>query len=173
LYIPNLVDYSDYDFKNLQSIEMLEDIFWESSILSYNQDDYNSILRNTKDNLFFDKEESFFNNNKFFKNKKIKQGVVHNSFLYNNLSKTNLNTLPIFIEDSFLNLGLLNHKNTKPLSLEFSFDLLENLFDNFKYMHYIYGLNFKNTLNINNNLVNNISYTSVIDMFTSNFEENN
>lgn len=40
--------YSDYDFRNDQAIELLEDAFWETSYSGYNHYDYMMISQNTK-----------------------------------------------------------------------------------------------------------------------------
>lgn len=39
-FLPFFTNYADYDFRNAQSLEMLEEAFWESSYSSYNHNDY-------------------------------------------------------------------------------------------------------------------------------------
>jgi len=39
-YLPNFTNYYDYDFRNAQAIELLEDSFWESCYSSYDHYDY-------------------------------------------------------------------------------------------------------------------------------------
>jgi heme/copper-type cytochrome/quinol oxidase subunit 2 len=47
-YLPVFTTYADYDFKNLQALEMLEESFWETSFSSYNHLDYLNISNLTK-----------------------------------------------------------------------------------------------------------------------------
>jgi hypothetical protein len=48
-YLPYCNNYYDYDFRNLQAYELLEDLFWENNYLSYNHYDYlNTKLNATK-----------------------------------------------------------------------------------------------------------------------------
>jgi hypothetical protein len=39
-YLPNFVNYYDYDFRNAQGLRLLEDILWESTYSSYIHQDY-------------------------------------------------------------------------------------------------------------------------------------
>lgn len=45
-YFPTFTNYCDYDFRNAQALELLEDLFWEVSYPSYNLYDY---IRVTQD----------------------------------------------------------------------------------------------------------------------------
>jgi hypothetical protein len=61
-YLPTPTEYAEYDFKNIQALELLEDSFWESTFSSFSQDEYLNILQNSKEYLLFKKQEELFNN---------------------------------------------------------------------------------------------------------------
>ena len=44
-YLPIFTNYSDYDFRNDQAFDLLEDLFWEISFSSYNFTDYLTLSR--------------------------------------------------------------------------------------------------------------------------------
>lgn len=67
-YMPLFTGYYDYDFRNAQAIELLEDAFWESSYSSYNFYDYLTLAQNftkaqnlTKNDIRFD--QNFLSSN--------------------------------------------------------------------------------------------------------------
>lgn len=58
-YLPSFSLYSDYDFRNDQAVEMLDELFWENSYSAYNFYDYLSITSNVeKDREVSKKEEA-------------------------------------------------------------------------------------------------------------------
>lgn len=150
---------------------MLEDIFWEQSITSYTHDEYYTILQTYKDNIYFQKQELLYNLTRNIKNKKYKKDYMSNYF---NLKKNiNINMIPVYIDDIVINLNLLNSNNYKQFQFDYAYEQLDDLLDNVKYLNYIYKLNSNTILNINNSTIQPISYISILDMFRSDFEENN
>lgn len=47
-YLPTFYAYSDYDFRNDQALDMLEELFWETSYSGYNFYDYMILAKNEK-----------------------------------------------------------------------------------------------------------------------------
>jgi hypothetical protein len=45
--IPNIVEYGDYDYKDWQSVELVEDIFFHSTSPGYTQEEYRVTLKNS------------------------------------------------------------------------------------------------------------------------------
>jgi hypothetical protein len=86
-------------------------------------------------------------------------------------AKTNLNSLPIFTEDSVPNSLLLNLKNFYPFSGETAIDSIEDSYENVKYVNYLHYLTYKNLLNTNATRIQPLSYTQVIDNFRPDYEE--
>jgi hypothetical protein len=63
-YLPNIAEYSEYDFRNWQALEFLEDAFWEANYSSLAHEDYiTSLLTMTQNTDYFNKIESIFNVN--------------------------------------------------------------------------------------------------------------
>lgn len=46
-YLPTFTNYADYDFRNDQAIDMLEELFWENNYSSYNFYDYMTLSKNS------------------------------------------------------------------------------------------------------------------------------
>ena len=59
--------YYDYDFRNWQALELLEDSFWESIYSIYTHDEYMNLSKDFSDFEYFDKfSKSFVNIKKNF-----------------------------------------------------------------------------------------------------------
>ena len=48
-YIPRITEFAEYDFKNWQSLELLEDSIWESSLSTFAGEDYLSLKNDFKE----------------------------------------------------------------------------------------------------------------------------
>jgi len=46
-YLPTFTNYADYDFRNDQAIDMLEELFWENNYSGYNFYDYMTLSKNS------------------------------------------------------------------------------------------------------------------------------
>lgn len=64
-YLPMFTPYTDYDFRNDQAIEMLEELFWETNYSAYNFYDYMSITKDISKDLELNRK-FFFANKQFF-----------------------------------------------------------------------------------------------------------
>lgn len=62
-YLPQVLDYSEYDFRNNQAQEALEDAFWESSYSAFSHEDYVSIKKNSMQGEYFGKLGGLYNLN--------------------------------------------------------------------------------------------------------------
>ena len=79
-YFPTFTNYYDYDFRNIQAYELLEDLFWETTHSSYSHFDYLTFNSNTEEagstGLRTSMREPYFyleNNNPDFKLKSLKK----------------------------------------------------------------------------------------------------
>jgi heme/copper-type cytochrome/quinol oxidase subunit 2 len=169
-YLPTFYEYAEYDFRNWQALELLEDAFWESTYSAFSHDDYLNILQDANDHSFFKKQEELFNTTD--RHKKFKNSTLSKPLFRDLNIKTNLNSLPIFSEDAVSNTNLLSLKNFHNFSTENSVDALEDSYESLKYINYLYYLNYKTILNSSNSNVQPISYTQVIDNFRADYEEN-
>ena len=101
LYLPTFTEYAEYDFRNWQALELLEDAFWESTYSSFSHDDYLNILQESSEHLYFKKQEELFNVSE--RHKRFKSSILARPLLRDLSATTNLNALPIFSEDSLPN----------------------------------------------------------------------
>ena len=169
MYMPTFTEYAEYDFRNWQALELLEDAFWESTYSSFAHDDYLNILQNLKDYTFFKKQEELFNTS--VRHKSFRASTLAKPFLRDLSANSSLNSLPIFTEDSVPNSLLLNLKNFYPFSNETSLDSIEDSYENLKYINHLHYLTYKNLLNSNSDRVQPLSYTQVLDSFRPDYEE--
>jgi hypothetical protein len=106
------------------------------------------------------------------KNRKLKSSILSKPFFKDLCHITNLNSLPIYAENSFSNSFLLSLKNYQPYTTELGYESFDESYENSKYLNYVYYLNYKNLLNYNKNIVHPISYANVLDTFRADYEEN-
>jgi hypothetical protein len=129
-----------------------------------------NILQDANDHNYFKKQEELFNTTD--RHKKFKGGILAKPFFRDLNAKTNLNSLPVFSEDSVPNSFLLGLKNFHNFANENSLDTLEDSYENFKYINYIHYLNYKTLLNTKTSSVQPLSYTQVLDNFRADYEDN-
>ena len=60
-YLPQVLDYSEYDFRNNQAQEALEDAIWESSYSAFSHEDYVSVKKNSTQGGYFSKPSDLYN----------------------------------------------------------------------------------------------------------------
>jgi heme/copper-type cytochrome/quinol oxidase subunit 2 len=172
-YFPFFTEYAEYDFKNWASIELMEDVFWESPYNSSLQDEYFLIKQNTSSVDFFKKQETVFNNFlRVVKDNKTKSGVISkNSISDSNVNAKNTYALPIFNEESIIDPKLTSLKNFNFFSTEMAIENLDDSYDSSKYLNYLYFLNYKNILNKSVNNIQPVSYLTVFDNFRPDYED--
>jgi hypothetical protein len=169
-YLPTPPQYAEYDFKNLQALELLEDSFWESTFSSFSQDEYLNILQSNNEYLFFKKQEELFNTTtrlRKFKNSQLSKPFMKSLFI----DFSNVNSLPIYSEDSVMPSNLVPLNKFYTLPLESSVELMEESFDAVKYSKYIQFNKYKNLFSATNNRLNPYSYVSVLDPFRADYED--
>jgi hypothetical protein len=125
-YLPIIEEYAEYDFKNWQALEALEDCFWESTFSSFAQEDYLSSLNNFSSTSLLKKQEELYSSS-------TRSHKFKNSKLYKSLKPNNIiNSLPIFSKEGFLNSPLVTKQNFisiyKKKDLESSFGYFHIIF---------------------------------------------
>ena len=170
MYLPTFHEYAEYDFKNWQALELLEDAFWESTYSSFSHDDYLNILQSTKDYTLFKKQEEIYNLTN--RQKKFKSSLLSKPLFSDLNIKSTTNSLPIFSDETVLDPSLLNLSNFFNFSNETTSDSFDDSYENFKFINHIFYLNYKNLVQLNTSLVNPLSYTQVIDNFRPDYEDN-
>ena len=168
---PSFDLYYDYDFKNWQNMNLLENSYWNHSYSSSTFDEYLIQFNNYYN---FSKQKEYY---KYFNkdNKKFKftNKIISKSFfnLYENDDKFFINT---FINDNFLiNFTLLNTNNFSPLSLFSSTIVNENMYEMYKNLNTIFSLSNFNLIFLNNISVKFQPTSLVLHSFKSTFDFNN
>lgn len=173
MYLPSITEYSDYDFKNWEALEMLEDAFWESTFSSFSQDEYLNILQSNTEYSVFKKQEELFNLST--RSKKFKNAVHYKPFgrslSYMLVDNSVINSLPIYIEDSILPTNLLARNNFSNIPLEPAVESMEESLDSMKSHKYIHFNNHLNTFYSSSMSLSPMSYTAVLDPFRADYED--
>jgi heme/copper-type cytochrome/quinol oxidase subunit 2 len=174
-YLPVFTTYYDYDFRNAQAMELLEDAFWESSNSSYTFYDYINLSKDFVKSQNVSNGEVIFNGNFFADN--------------TNLSNTNKLLLnPVYKDVSLIgqlysnSLESDDFTSTSDLMLLKNFSIFPNidLFSNFDE----FVTSYKNLQTLTNSSLGAVattpnwfntpsSYLSVFNMFRSDFEDFN
>lgn len=171
-YFPIFTFYYDYDFRNWQSFELLEDSYWESVYSIYTYDEYLSLVKDFSNYDYFGKEEKFFNIfNKLLKKnsngatlflKPInKSGFVYGDFYSNSF----------YLDDSLNNVKNLPTKDFFIYPLIYSFINNEESYESLKNLVYYFNNNNLFFFNTSVNYFYPLSYSTVFDSFRSDFDE--
>ena len=172
-YLPMFTKYAEYDFRNWQAIELLEDAFWESSFSAFAHEDYMNILQSVNEYTLFKKQEELFDLTTRTKGVLLSKNnkSLLKPFFKNNVHALNSNSLSLFSEDAFMNPSLLKNTSFKSIPDELSLDSLEDSYDNFKNNLRLNQLMYTNVTNINTLPVFPVSYSQVLDSFRADFED--
>lgn len=153
-YLPIFVLYYDYDFRNWQSMEMLEDSYWETAYSSYSFDEAAS-LNDIYKMITLDEDSS-------------SSGIIDKTLLKYD---TSLNNLSLYSDDFFTDVNSLNTKNFNIFSTYFLFNQSEDNFESLKSLnHFFDKTGFFVFLKNNTSLVNT-TYSTVFDSFRSDYDE--
>jgi hypothetical protein len=175
MYIPSILEYSEYDFKNWQALESLEDSIWESSHSSFAQEDYSAIKATSITSTYYDKIQTLYNMNsrtqegsKF----KFKAKIAYRSLL-NKLQSQNIYSLPVSSENLFINPANTNLLNFNYFNNDSSIESTEESYENLKNLQFLYFSGTKNVVLPSFNFLLPTSFTQVLDSFRPDFDENN
>ena len=172
-YLPSILEYSEYDFKNWQALETLEDSVWESAHSSFSQEEYNTIKNSALTSSYYDKIQTLYNlNSRSLENSKFKfKFKISYKSLLSSLKSSY--SLPVYSEDVFLNPANLNLTNYNYFNNDFSVESLEDNYENLKNIKLLYLIGNKNTVMSSSNYVLPSAFTQVLDAFRPDFDENN
>jgi hypothetical protein len=123
LYAAPFVGYSEYDFRNDQSIDMLEDVYWETSLPTYTYYDYLNLNKTFKLAGTSDQKTSTLEN--FFYNTFL-QGQVTTLKSFNKMTPTSLRFYmnPVHFDDSVTSTSYMQQSELS------QFPLINDLSDN-------------------------------------------
>ena len=186
-YIPLIAEYSEYDFRNWQALESLEDSLWESTYSSLYHEDYLDIKlhSNTVDN--FNKVQLPYNAN--FRLENITKAPHTNAEIYNTSEANNLklklksaakpflktsfdkSPFTIYSDDLLMAPANSNLLNFNIYNNEGLFETVEDSYENLKHLKYVYTLNSQNILFNSFKYISPTTYTTVLDAFRANYDE--
>ena len=172
-YLPVITKYAEYDFKNWQAMELLEDAFWESSFSSFVQDEYFNTLQDINEYLFFKKQEEMFDTSTRFNGLTLakKNKALLKPFFKNTVHTTNVSSLPIYSDDYIPNTQLIRLNSFKFFSDELSTDAMDDTYDSIKNTTNLLNSHYVNLIGGDLNPVNPMSYTKVLDYFRADYED--
>lgn len=168
-YLPMFNFYYDYDFRNWQSLELLEDAYWESIYSIYTHDEYMNLSKDFYEYEYFDKFTSFYND--LNRNISPKNDILTKSLFKNTLNTGDFTTNSLYLDDFVSPTSLLNTNSFSIFPLFSVFNYLEDSYESLKYLNHFYNVNNKIILNSLNNNFQPYSYFFVFDMFRADYED--
>lgn len=168
-YLPMFSFYYDYDFRNWQALELLEDAYWESIYSIYTHDEYLSLAKDFYDHEYFDKFSSLYN--EINRDLKIKDKILTEPFFKNTLIADEIYSTPIYLDDFINPTNLIVTKDFSSFPLFSSLNNLEDSYESIKSLNYFFNNNNKIFLNSINNGLGTYGSSFVFDMFRSNYDE--
>lgn len=170
-YLPMFSFYYDYDFRNWQSLELLEDSFWESIYSIYTHDEYLTLAKDFYEYEYFDKFAKYYNN--FDRNYEFKNEILTRPF-FKDTSVANYGdyyTNSLYLDDFVSPANLISTKDFFIFPLFSSFNVLDDSYESLKYLNHYFNTNNKIFLSSLTNNFQPYSYFFVFDMFRSNYDD--
>ena len=158
--LPNVSEHSEYDFRNWQSLESLEDAIWESSYPSFLGEEYFNLKKSlsVKD----------FNNLQDLINQKQRVIKFKYRFLpYSNSNITNFN------EELFYDFSTTSKKDLDFYSNSLNVEAIEDSYEFLKNLNSLTHSFYKNNLILTPNFIMPNSYSNVFNAFRADFSEAN
>ena len=164
---PLITEYVDYDFKNWQTLEALEDVFWENSFSTFAQDEYLNVKSQVAKSKYFSPQEDAFNNvdrqTKFKFNKSTNPQTGTNS--------TTFNTLAPLTDEAIPHSAQLKLRDFRIFVTEPVVDAFEDSYETLKSLNSVYEQNYNYITNIDSYRLNPTSYTQVLDAFRADTDD--
>jgi hypothetical protein len=172
-YLPFFSFYYDYDFRNWQFLELLEDSFWESIYPSYLYDEYLLLNKNFYSISFFNKNLILFNQFNKLWNDKIfdTENISNSSFKLFNNTTAYAYTHSFYSEELFNINSLTNTKNFFVYPTSFNFLNNDDNYENFKNLTFLFNQATSGIISYSSNILNSHNYSTVLDCFRSDFDE--
>lgn len=167
---PSIIEYDEYNFRNWQYLELVDDFFWESTFSNFSQEEYNNSLIKYSNDYKFKKKEKWYNllnrNKKSIYRKKF--SPAYQPFFRDYVNTTSISSVPSYIDDFYIEPSLISIKNFNIFDNEYSLDSIEESYENSKFNNYINYQNFLNSISMSYNNLLPISYIVVLNEFRSN-----
>jgi heme/copper-type cytochrome/quinol oxidase subunit 2 len=168
-YLPIFSFYYDYDFRNWQSLELLEDAFWESSMAAYSFEEYAIIASEFNKPAYFDKFDQFYNYRN--RNLKFKDSLVTKPFYKDSDASGFFYTNAFYTEDLITPAYILSTFNFFIFPLMSSLSAWEDSYESIKQLNHFYNTSSKIFFNFSSSFFQPHTYSTVFDSFRSDFED--
>lgn len=168
-YLPLFSFYYDYDFRNWQNLEFLENAYWESFCSTYALDENLSLVDNFYEYEFLNKNSnSFFIENKDYE---FKDKILTKP-LFATPKKIGLFYSNYLCTDDFVSpSNLFLNYNFYVFPLSATQLVFEDSYENLKFLNYFFNTTAKLFFQYPNNLFSPLSTFAIFDAFRSNYDE--
>jgi hypothetical protein len=172
-YIPSFTDYYDYDFRNVQAYEMLEDLFWETTHASYSHTDYLNTASNVNSSQKVNprvkmREPFFFNDNmelplelKPLTQSALKDISLTGEYYANSISFDDL------VQPS----ALILKENFSLIPLSTNLFSSDESYEGWNDLRNLFSQNLTSTFNVGLSFYKSQSYLNVFNAFRADFED--
>lgn len=168
-------NYSDYDFRNDQAIDMLEDLFWETNYSAYNFYDYMTINKDSNSgisvsakDLSLEKEFQLNNLDNEFSSTPLSTKVLKDTSLIGSHYGNSIQ-----MEDYVANPNKLATQKFSLMPLYSELSEIDDSFNSFKGLSSLMSKSSASTLGFSSSGLSTRSYISVFNNFRSDFEDFN
>ena len=169
--LPTFPNYVDYDFRNDQALDMLEELFWEQSFSGYNFYDYLTLSKESKTSSTLTPKDSTLR--ECLTNSNLGTDVITATLSTNTLkdlsSVGSSYGVGIQMEDYSVNPRTTSTSNFSMLPLYSELNEVDDSFIGFKQLPYVFSKVDSPNLTLSSNLFGSSSYISVFNSFRSDF----
>ena len=165
-YLPSIVEYAEYDFKNWQSLDALEDSLWETSYPSFLHEEYHKLRSHITNRSDFSRQSNTFNI--------LNRVFTPKSNTMTRPARLDLNLLAsptLYSEASFFDPSTLNLLNFSQFSNLLRMDSIEDSYESLRSSSLFAPSLLKNYTYTKNMVLPNFSYATNLNMFRADFEE--
>ena len=165
-YLPTISEYAEYDFKNWQSLDALEDSVWETSYPSFLHEEYHSLKSHVAERTEFARPVNEFNTlNRLFTPK------ANLAVRSPRLDNFNFSSPAVYSDTFFSNPSTLNLTNFLQFNNLTKLDYIEDSYEGLKSNSFFSPFLAKNYIYSKNTSLPNFSYATNLNMFRADFEE--
>jgi heme/copper-type cytochrome/quinol oxidase subunit 2 len=174
-HLPPVVEYAEYDFANWQALESLEDAIWESTCSAFTHDEYANIRRWSAEPQPYAKAQLKYNNvNRYDKETeyRLKKPIALRAFLNTNAHGHKKSNLPLFNDTGYVGWSVTTPNDWAYWKNDEFDRTIESCYDSLKGLKYLYLNDFKTVNFSKSNFSSPQSYSTVLDAFRTDYEEN-
>lgn len=170
-YLPFFTEYYDYDFRNLQAIQLYEDSYWDATYSPYIYDEYLDLKYNFIKPRRFSKIDGYFGSFLEKVDKIIKNEVIDISTETNNNSNEVIYPTMFYLEDSNQSTQLTSSNNLINTAFSNLINPFEDSYESLKYLNQLYNLEDKFFFMNNSFFIQPHSHSYVSNVSRSNYDE--